>query len=160
MGVSALREHVGPKAGLLLKRGNVSGFFLGSTPPFSVPTHPSSLTSASKTLPSKQLQPTLQGSPNPSTTHNGQSHIPSVPQRRLEGGEMLVNHGETASGQPRRQAEETGAGRELPTRPKGGQGSLSGLAHNPSASGLPSGAWGILESQPALVVAFESGKKA
>lgn len=120
--MSALWEHMAPKAGLLLKRGNGTGFSLGSTPhPFGVPTHPSSLTSASKALPSKQLQPTLQGSPNPSTAHNGQSHIPSVPQRGPEGGEMLVNHRESASGRPRRQAEETGAGRELPTRPKGGQ---------------------------------------
>lgn len=72
---------------------------------------------------------------------------------------MLINHGETASGRPRRQAEETGAGRKLPTRPKGGQGSCSGSAQSPSTRGLPSGAQRILESQPALVVAWESGKK-
>lgn len=32
---------------------------------------------------------------------------------------MLINHRERASGQPRRQAEETRAGRELPTMPQG-----------------------------------------
>jgi hypothetical protein len=43
-------------------------------------THPpGNLASAGEALPSKQLQPTLQGSPKPSTTHSGQSHIPSIP---------------------------------------------------------------------------------
>ena len=46
---------------------------------------PHSLTSVSKALPSKQLQPTLQGSPNPSSTHTSQSHIPSIPQHGTHG---------------------------------------------------------------------------
>lgn len=59
---------------------------------------------------------------------------------------MLVNHRETASGQPRRQTKETGAGGSSPQVPRGGQGSCSDPASSPSASGLPSSALGISEN--------------
>lgn len=68
---------------------------------------------------------------------------------------MPINHRETASGQPRRQTEETGAGRELPTSSLG----RSGLPLNPSASVLPSGAPGMFASQPAVLAAWTSGEK-
>ena len=132
---------------------------LGPTPPISIPTHPNNSTSASTTLPSKQLQPTLQGSPNPNTAHNSQSHIPSVPQHGPREGKCSLITGRRLPGcledRPRRPE----LGGSSPQGPKGGQGSCSDPAQNPSASGLPSSALGILESYPPLVVAWESGEK-
>lgn len=69
-----------------------------------------------------------------------------------KGRERLVNHKETASGQPWRQAEETRAGRELPTRPQERSG-LPTLTqcriHQPVAC-LPVPRESLRASQPGL----------
>lgn len=152
--MSPLWEHMRLKHGLLL-RGNGTGCSPGSTRP-----HPrESLTSVSKALPSKQLQPMLQGSPNPTlpTTAKATSHCP--PAQGLREGKRSLITGRRLPGSLEDRLRRLELGGSSPQDPKGGQGSFSDPAQNPSASSLPSGAQGILECQPALVVAWEWREK-
>lgn len=104
-------------AGLLLKSSNGTAS-LGSTPPLSIPTHPAASHLRARPCQVNSCSPRSKAPQTPAlpTAAKATSHHPPA---RPEGGEMLINHREMASGQPRRQAEETQAGRELPARPQG-----------------------------------------